>query len=193
MTKTQYKSYIDRWKLVNNHDNRKKRINKYDEYLYDTSINNLKITRNEAIGMGYKPFGTYCLIRKGTGIGRTNGWIKPEHYILNNLLRNKPLDNGFNPKKYNPVENDELFNFKAALRRLINCVKIAKKYVANEKVIADRNIWNILKYGIRYKPNWQDKQMFKFLELFANTVTPDMLAEIDLVKLDKPLLFDKIW
>jgi hypothetical protein len=39
-----------------------------------------------------------CYLSKGTGIHRQTGWITPSHHLLYNIIRGKPIENGFTPR-----------------------------------------------------------------------------------------------
>ena len=56
----------------------------------------------------------YISIKSAWKILANNKAITPSDVVLHNILRNKPLDTGFIPKKSNIQGNDPLFAFNTA-------------------------------------------------------------------------------
>lgn len=69
---------------------------------------------------------------------RYNGWIRPEHMILYNLLRDKPVDRGFESRrKVNPVyEKDSLDTAIEKIKHIFMCIK-----AVNDIEVPSRYLW----------------------------------------------------
>ncbi len=105
-------------------------------------------------------------ISKGTGVHRNKGWLTGAHHILYNILRGRSYDKGFTPitnankLKHGMHINEGLYN---AMYYLEN-VWTSATQIVNGNTLSD----------------WRANELTKFIEPFGNTVTIEMLADLDL-------------
>lgn len=110
-------------------------------------------------------------VSHNTGTIRRKGWITPAHMILYNIIRNKPIDNGFtdvtNPYK---IANSEIWydnGFAAALEQLIIYQNYTKEYLADPKKF---------KEGSRFRGD----ALNEFFQPFGTMISYKAFVELDI-------------
>jgi len=110
---------------------------------------------------------------------KTNyGWLRAEHMILYNILRQRAFDKGFSPiTNTNKLENGAYINYGLynAWNTLSSHIGRAKKIVEADK----KGGFLKLKRSTTVS-EWDTKYVKDFLEPFAGTVTVKMLAKVEL-------------
>lgn len=142
-------------------------------------------------------------VSKGTGTHRVYGWLRAEHHILYNILRNKPVDNGFtlisnvNKLTNGFYLNQGLFWSFQTLKFIVGkAQRVAETTTdlllekAKARMNARSNRTSDLEYHLEAVTNTfehEKRSVIEFLEPFGGMVTIEMLAAITLPKI-KPLV-----
>jgi len=134
------------------------------------------------------PYGHYS---EGTGIERKKGWITPAHHVLYNIVREKPIDRGFQPASRKPVvefsakcygpDQYEMryYYYRDGCRDALDSLC---EIVTN----ANKGYNDIIKQGYLTNMTFQYlKRTHKFLEPFKNSITLTDLCSIDIERFKK--------
>lgn len=159
--KEHYQAFRKAWSAAVNDDRAKKHFEPCDEWFYDS---NGKWTHS-----------------KGTGRCKFSGWLHAEHMLLYNVLRDKPLTNGFVPvHKTSRIANGGYINhgFWEAAYWLGSYIKKAQRSLTPPAENAKRYYHEAHKQRL--------ETLATFLEPFDGIVTIEMLAKVEIPEI-KPL------
>ena len=200
-TKEEYLQFKSAWSKAVNSVHAKPTFEPCDEWRYDIPKGTLE--------EDWIPSGNYAHVRKGTGCYKKSGWMEPEHHMLYNILRGKPLHTGFtaltSKRKLN-IHESPWHNFYDTVRCLRNRVRTAKMLVEDDELnnFYDKPTGFLDKLKTltgdkkkkigalaRWKRENYTEQMYKFLEPFEGEFSYKLLAKIDEDSLTLVLGFDK--
>lgn len=168
-TKEQYLAFRKAWARAVNNDRRFSTLEPCDEWIKEAGHN------------GRRGFGA---VSEGTGKVRVPGWITATHHVLYNILRNRPIETGFTPvSKTSRLQNGAYINHGLyfAVDTLINHITYAKQHKTLVKQAEEAK----KKYPNSYAVSeGKIKRLEKFLEPFDGTVSIELLASIEVPKVD---------
>jgi len=116
------------------------------------------------------------VIQGNYGAYREAGWLKAEHMMLCNILRQRSFDRGFSPvTSKNKLENGAHIN--AGL--YFACNELRDSVVRAKKIMIANESGGLFKK--KETPNeWDVKYVTKFLAPFNETVSVEMLSKVEL-------------
>ena len=110
------------------------------------------------------------------GTIREPGWITAAHHIFYNIVRNHPIDTGFTPvTRKTKLENGAIIN-----GGLYEGWVALKAVVETAKEKTNSSFFNKPKIS-----DYRERQLVAFLEPFARTINTEMLAQIELPKVER--------
>lgn len=179
--KDHYKVFLQQWKKALTHPKNQTTYIQCNEYKFlDHSISLISEQARLLQEQGWEPYGIYrdeasssMFIRKGTGTAQIKPWVTASHFMFYNIIRNKPLDNGFNPiKNQNKLNAGHVPVVYVALANLIKIKEQAKNiqqcFLTNE-IPCKYQTQNIDKFMKPFiEDNWNVTKYILILTLLAN-------------------------
>jgi hypothetical protein len=188
MTTTQIKKFKNAWANAVNSNNAKTQYLPCNEWMKKDPQSNPRIsdiTKYQNATITKHRWRYECI---STGTSKKPGWIKGEHFLLYNILLNKPIDTGFIDRTNINKKNGFLTNH-GIYKAYSN---LYKHHIAAHHLIRNSNIPKFLafrKYNTIEKlkkiknPNCGIIHLIKFLEPLNDTINVSTIYHLNIPKI----------